>query len=90
MNTITNKDREIIRKLAKRYIEVCKSKRNKNAKILWSHHNSLERTRPPVIIDCFWTSSPMANEIDEIMEPNKTESLIGLKIGSNDAYGKEM
>ena len=75
MIAITNKDREIIRGLAKGYLEVCESERNKKAKLLWRDHNSLKQTHPPVIIDCFWTSRPMANEIDEILEPNKTESL---------------
>jgi hypothetical protein len=72
---VGQKEKSTIRDLAKQYVEVCEADRNHKAKRLWRDHNSLEKTRPPVVIDCFFTSHPMASEIDAALEPNQTESL---------------
>lgn len=48
--------REHIRDLARRYADVCLSDRNAAARRLWRDHNSLRRTRPPVICSWYWAS----------------------------------
>jgi hypothetical protein len=70
-----NKDEIVIRELAKKYVDLCKTDRNMKAIQLWRQHNNLVKTRPLVLVDCFWTSSPMSHEIDAKLEPNKTKHL---------------
>lgn len=48
--------REHIRDLARRYVEVCNTDRNAEARRLWRDHNSLRPTRPPVICSWYWAS----------------------------------
>ena len=53
----------VIRGLAKRYVEVCESDRNRRLRELWRDHNSLVKTRPLVI--CSWHfASCIDGEID--------------------------
>lgn len=53
----------VIRDLAKRYVEVCESDRNRRSRELWRDHNSLVKTRPLVI--CSWYfASCIEGEID--------------------------
>jgi len=55
--------REHIRDLARRYMAVCQSDRNAQAKQLWRDHNSLRKTRPPVV--CSWYfASGLRSEIE--------------------------
>lgn len=67
-------DVTIIRGLAKRYLEICNEERNLEAIQLWSDHNSLIKTRPPVYTSCFFTSDFLLPEIDAVLEKNQTES----------------
>jgi len=48
------KDR--IRDLARKYVDICRSDRNAAARRLWRDHNSLRKTRPPVICSWYWAS----------------------------------
>lgn len=75
MGSISSKSRELIRSLAKQYVELCNDDRNLNAKELWRKHNALHGTRPPVYIDC-WTSSPcLKPELDALLGPYETGEL---------------
>lgn len=63
MTEIDNATATIIRDLAKRYVEVCESDRNRRSRDLWRDHNSLVKTRPLVI--CSWYfASCIDGEID--------------------------
>jgi len=62
-----------IRDLAKRYVEVCESERNHRLRELWRNHNSLVKTRPPVVC-CWYFASRIYDDIDAaIPEPVATE-----------------
>jgi len=39
-------DRQVLRELAKKYLEICASPRNAEKRTLWRKHNSLKQTRP--------------------------------------------
>lgn len=68
---INNGDKQLLRDLAKQYLEICHSDRNQSAKLLWREHNSLRKTRPPVTIHSFWHTGP---SIDQFLAPNETEA----------------
>jgi hypothetical protein len=68
---IKKRDKQILRDLAKQYLEICQSDRNQAAKTLWKDHNSLRKTRPPVTIHSFWHTGP---SIDLFLAPNETEA----------------
>jgi hypothetical protein len=68
---VKNQDKQLLRDLAKQYLEICQSDRNQNAKTLWRDHNSLRKTRPPVTIHSFWHTGP---SIDPFLAPNETET----------------
>jgi hypothetical protein len=74
MSIVSQKDKVIIRDLAKKYLDICYEERNINAIKLWEDHNSLIATRPPVYCSCFFTSGFLAPEIDAVLEKNCTES----------------
>lgn len=53
------KDREILRELAKRYIEICHDDCRKEKRELWRKHNSFQKTRIPIYIRAFaWKEMP--------------------------------
>ena len=62
--------RQRIRDLAKRYVELCHTDRNDRARELWRDHNSLRKTRPPVV--CCWY---FASRIYDEIEPHLDELL---------------
>lgn len=43
MKNISNFDKEVIRDLAKSYLELCESDRNRAAHNLWNDHNSFKK-----------------------------------------------
>lgn len=54
-------DRQILRDLAKRYLDVAMAPVQDQRRDLWRRHNSLERTRPPIYIRAFaWQEMPEA------------------------------
>ena len=59
---VSKTDSMILRDLAKRYLEVCADPRQNELRELWRRHNSLQRTRPLVILkgvgDNFWQEVP--------------------------------
>jgi len=59
--------KEVIRDLAKRYMDVCASERNAEARRLWRDHNSLVKTRPPVICGWYFASGGASGEIRAAM-----------------------
>ena len=65
---LSTEARERIRDLARRYVEVCNSDRNARARQLWRDHNSLRKTRPPVVC-CWYFASRIYDEIDPALEP---------------------
>lgn len=53
------KDREILRILVKKYIEICHDDVQDERRILWRKHNSLQRTQIPIYIRAFaWKEMP--------------------------------
>jgi hypothetical protein len=68
---LINGEKQLLRDLAKQYLEICQSDRNQSAKLLWREHNSLRKTRPPVTIHSFWHTGPT---IDRFLAPNGTEA----------------
>ncbi|TFH05188.1 MAG: hypothetical protein E4H09_02395, partial [Spirochaetales bacterium] len=68
--TVTTHERDILRDLARQYVEVCNADRNSLAAGLWRRHNSLLITRPLVIVSSFWDT---VNEVRRIFEPARTE-----------------
>lgn len=62
----------LLRDLANRYVDICYTERNRAAEKLWRDHNSLRKTRPPVIVSSFWHTGP---SIDPFLAPNETENL---------------
>jgi hypothetical protein len=71
MNKVSPKDRSILRDLAKQYMAVCESDRNKEAKLLWRDHNSMIQTRPPVYCMVFFATH-MEEEIGAGIPPLQT------------------
>ena len=63
MYTVSSKDRQILRDLARQYRDVCNSDRNKEARLLWRDHNSLKSARPPVYCMVFFATH-MEEEIE--------------------------
>ena len=52
-------DVQILRDLAKRYVEACSKEVQDERRDLWRKHNSLIRTRPPIYVRAFaWTEVP--------------------------------
>jgi len=52
-------DRDILRDLAKRYVDVCASPDQKVRRDLWRRHNSLKATRPLIYVRAFaWAEMP--------------------------------
>jgi hypothetical protein len=52
-------DREILRDLAKRYMEICSAPEQKRRRDLWRKHNSLVRSEPPIYVRAFaWGEMP--------------------------------
>ena len=66
----TEHDRQVLRDLAKQYKDVCESDRNMSGRELWRRHNSLQETRPIVIVSSFWCTR---GEIRQILDANQTE-----------------
>jgi hypothetical protein len=46
-------EKQIMRDLARRYLEICNNETQQKKKELWRKHNSLEKTRIPVLINIF-------------------------------------
>ncbi len=65
--------RDVIRDLATRYMDVCASDRNAEARRLWRDHNSLVKTRPPVICGWYFASGGASGEIAAAMPVKATE-----------------
>ncbi|MFW6414596.1 MAG: hypothetical protein ACOCZS_04765 [Verrucomicrobiota bacterium] len=59
------KDIDILRKLADRYIEICRNERQEELRDLWRQHNSLKKTRPLVLVR---GGKAFAHEIPELQE----------------------
>ena len=66
--------RTILRDLAARYLEICSSARNINARELWRKHNSLDPGRPLVICSAFFTST-IEDEIKPLLPPPAVPAL---------------
>ena len=49
------KDVELLRELARRYVEICSKDIQKERRDLWRMHNSLKKTRPLIYVRCFAT-----------------------------------
>lgn len=64
------KDRQILRDLAKQYMEVCE--RQQKSRQLWHDFNSLKKVRPPVYCMVFFATH-MEDEIDVAIPPCETE-----------------
>ena len=47
---IERKDREILRDLAKKYMEICSNHKYNELRKLWTEKNSLQRTRPLILV----------------------------------------
>lgn len=62
---IPQNEASIIRDLAKQYMGLCQSDKNKASVELWRRHNSLGETRPPVLVCSFWHT---AKEVDSILD----------------------
>jgi len=65
---INNRDKQLLRDLAKQYLEICHAYRNVTAKALWRDHNSLRKTRPPVTIHSSWHTGPSS---DPFLDPKE-------------------
>lgn len=61
--------REAIRHLARRYMDVCHSDRNAEARRLWRDHNSLRKTRPLVICSWYFASGIRSEIAPALPEP---------------------
>ena len=56
-----NNDREILRELAAKYMEICSVSIQKERHILWKKHNSLNKTRPLIYVRAFaWKEMPQS------------------------------
>jgi hypothetical protein len=56
---VTPRDRDILRELAKRYVEVCADREQPIRRDLWRRHNSLKPTRPLIYVRAFaWQEMP--------------------------------
>lgn len=51
-------DKQIIRDLAKTYLELCMSDEEDEKRKLWRDHNSLKKTRVPIL--CTWSFGVMS------------------------------
>jgi len=60
--------RERIRDLTRLYLDLCHSDRNARARQLWRDHNSLRKTRPPVVC-CWYFASRIYDEIEPALPP---------------------
>ena len=74
MASVTQKDRDILRDLARQYMDVCGADRNKAAVRLWRDHNSLIKTRPPVFCMVAFASH-IEHEIDAVPHPSLAQLL---------------
>ena len=71
MASVTQRDRDILRDLARQYMDVCCADRNKAAVRLWRDHNSLIKTRPPVVCMVAFASH-IEHEIDAALPELET------------------
>ncbi len=53
----TPKQIEVLRELARKYMEIASNPKNDELRELWRRHNSLEKVRVPVICSWFWSSN---------------------------------
>jgi len=55
----TVKEREILRVLAEKYVEICNNNVQNERRVLWRKHNSFQRTQIPIYIRAFaWSEMP--------------------------------
>lgn len=58
---MSSSDRDILRHLAKKYLEICEKDVQNERRDLWRRHNSLKRTRPLIYVRAFaWPEMPEA------------------------------
>ena len=58
---MTDRDRAVIRDLAKEYVEICSDPAQDQRRGLWRQHNSLKRTRPLIYVRAFaWREMPQS------------------------------
>ena len=58
---MANQDTEVIRDLAKQYLEICNHPQQDERRRLWRQHNSLRQTRPPIYVRAFaWGEMPQS------------------------------
>ncbi len=69
---LTEQARQRIREMARQHVEICQSDRNLAARRLWRDHNSLRKTRPPVICSWYWACH-MGGEIVAQLPPPLAE-----------------
>jgi len=56
--TASSKDVDILRELARRYVEICNDPVQAERRDLWRRHNSLIKTRPPIYVRAGWSEAP--------------------------------
>ncbi len=58
-------DIRILRDLAARYLEICRTDEQARRRDLWRRHNSLQRTRPPIYVRAVpWAEVPEVNRLE--------------------------
>ena len=54
-------DRDMLRDLARQYLDICHQPVQEERRALWRRHNSLERTQPPIYVRAFaWQEMPQS------------------------------
>ncbi len=66
MSEINQMERDLLRDLAKRYMDVCRRASQNKKRDLWESHNSLIPTRPPIYVRAFaWNEMPQSECVCE-------------------------
>jgi len=64
---VSGRDRRILRELAGKYREICEKDVQEERRELWRNHNSLVKTRPPVLCSWHWGSNAAAELLADEM-----------------------
>ena len=80
---VSTHDREVLRELATRYMELCESDRNRDLKDEWRRFNTMQPGRPMLFANCFLIKS----EILSALSPRQVEND---SLSGAEAYFKRM
>ena len=73
LEKISSNDRRVLGDLARRYMDACRTDKNRETVAFWCAFNSLQRTRPPVFIDLNYATH-MDDEIDAALPAPKVKA----------------